>query len=319
MKICILDWHTITANDDISYDVFEKIGEVRVYTLSNKSCENDVITAIGDSEIVLTNKVVINSLVMDKCKNIKYIGVFATGYNNIDVDYAKIKNILVCNAGSYSTGAVAQHTFAFILNFYNKVCLYNEEVKNNKWINSNTFAYFPHPINELSGKTIAIIGYGSIGKKVAEIASVFGMEIIINTRTRPENCPYKIVELKEAFEQADILTIHCPLTEQNQGLICDKNLAYMKNSAYIINTSRGAIVNEEDLYAFLKENKIAGAALDVLVEEPMSKYCKLKELDNCTITPHVAWAAVEARNRLVNIVAENIKSYLAGAPKNKVN
>ena len=274
---------------------------------------------ISDAEIVLCNKVLITKDVIDSCPHIRYIGLFATGFNNVDTEYAAQKGITVCNAGSYSTDAVAQQVFAYILDRYSRIRDYDNAVKNNEWINSPTFSYFPVPTAELSGKTLSIVGYGSIGHKVAWIGRAFGMNIVISTRTRPESCPFELADILTAARKADILTFHCPLTEQTRGIVNSGLLSVMKPSAILINTSRGGVVNEHDLADALNNDKISAAYLDVLGKEPMPPDTPLRYAKNCIITPHTAWAAYETRERLVSIVCDNIKAWLDGCPQNKVN
>lgn len=315
MKTVILDWSTVTSGD-ISSECFNEFGEVVSYPLT---APEFVAERIGNADAVLCNKSLITADVIEKCPNLKYIGLFATGYNNIDVEKASEKNITVCNAGSYSTNAVAQQTFAYILEHYSKIAKYNDAVKNGEWISSPVFSYFPYQTYELSGKTLAVIGYGSIGKKVAEIGSAFGMNVIISTRTVPQSCPYELVATDEAFERADVLTVHCPLTEKTAGLVCLERLKKMKKSAIVINTSRGGTVVEKDLAYALNNGIIAGAGLDVLVSEPMSPDTPLKDAENCIITPHTAWAGYETRQRLVKIASDNLRSFISGKPQNKIN
>lgn len=314
-KVVILDYATLLQNNDISLECFEKFFEVRKYPLT---LDEKAIERIGDAEIVLCNKVKITREVMEKCPNIEYIGLFATGYNNIDTECAKEKGIAVCNAGSYSTEAVSQHTFALILYFFNKVAQYNKAVSDGEWSHSETFSYFPYTVSELAGKTMAVIGYGSIGKQTAKLADDFGMKVIISTRTKPENCKYEQVTTEEAFRRADVLTVHCPLTPQTENLICRKNLELMKPSAIVINTARGGIVNEQELADALNNGVIAGAGLDVLREEPMSETTPLKNAKNCIITPHIAWAGIETRKRVVEIAKDNLLSYLNGVRRNRI-
>ena len=314
-KVVILDYATLLQNNDISLECFEKFFEVRKYPLTP---DEKAIERIGDAEIVLCNKVKITREVMEKCPNIEYIGLFATGYNNIDTECAKEKSIAVCNAGSYSTEAVSQHTFALILYFFNKVAQYNKAVSNGEWSRSETFSYFPYTVSELAGKTMAVIGYGSIGKQTAKLADDFGMKVIISTRTKPENCKYEQVTTEEAFKRADVLTVHCPLTPQTENLICRKNLELMKPSAIVINTARGGIVNEQELADALNNGVIAGAGLDVLREEPMSETTPLRNAKNCIITPHIAWAGIETRERVVEIAKDNLIAFLNGVSKNRI-
>lgn len=316
MKIVILDWKTMTWNNELSPECFKKFGDVECYDFTPPE-----LTAgrIGNSQIVLCNKVQITREIMDKCTNLKYIGLFATGYNNVDIEYATQKNITVCNAGEYSTMAVAQHTFAMILEVYSKISIYSNAVKNGEWISSPAFSYFPYQTSELYNKTLGIVGYGSIGKAVARIADAFGMNVIVNTRTYPKDCPYKVCSLEECAENSDIITFHCPLTEKTKGIINKSLISYMKKTALVINTSRGAVVNENELAEALNNRKIAGACLDVLDKEPMNPDTPLRYAENCIITPHSAWSAFETRRRLLDIVFGNLEGYLNGKPVNCVN
>lgn len=314
-KTVVLDWSTV-SNGDISENEIFSQGEITFHSLTSpdKIKEN-----IGNNSIILCNKINITEDILDSCPDIKYIGLFATGFNNIDINAAKKRGIPVCNAGSYSTDAVAQHTFALILQHYSKVSLYSSFVDEGKWITSPTFSAFPFPKYELAGKTIAVVGFGSIGKKVASIAEAFGMNVIVNTRTVPENCRYRTVTLDEAFAEADIITFHCPLTEQTRGCINRERLSLMKKSAIVINTSRGPVADEKALADALNSGTIAGAGLDVIEYEPMRPDCPLINARNCIITPHSAWAPLETRRRLVSIVNSNIKAFLNGTPENVVN
>ncbi len=256
---------------------------------------------------------------MDSCPNLKYVGLFATGYNNVDVEYAAEKGITVCNAGQYSTNAVAQQVFAYILDRYSRIRDYDNAVKAGEWERSPAFSYFPIPTAELAGRTLAIVGYGSIGRRVAELGKAFGMNIIVSTRTKPADCPYEVTDLMTAAKKADIITFHCPLTPQTKGMVNKELLSVMKPEAVIINTSRGPVVNEADLAEALNNGTIAAAYLDVLEKEPMSPDTPIKQAKNCTITPHTAWAAFETRTRLVDIVCSNINAWMNGKPENKVN
>lgn len=316
MKIAVLDWYTVNINGDISTSCLEELGAVDIIPLTSPE---ETAHNIGDAEVVLCNKVMITREIIDNCPNLKYIGLFATGFNNIDIEYAKEKNIVVCNAGSYSTNAVAQQTFAYILDYCNKIRDYDIDVKNGEWERFPSFSYFPIPTAELAGKTISIVGYGSIGKKVAKIAEAFDMNIVISTRTKPVDCPYEVTDIMTAVKKADILTFHCPLTKQTKGIVNSELLSQMKKTAILINTSRGAVVDEKSLADALNRGEIAGAYLDVLEKEPMSPDTPLKKASNCIITPHTAWASFETRSRLVKIVCDNIKAWQNGTPINKVN
>lgn len=316
MKIVILDWATMCSDGDLSPEVFGEFGDISVYQLTEP---HDVAERIGDAEIVLCNKAVITKEIMDSCPKLRYIGLFATGFNNIDIEYAAKKGITVCNAGQYSTNAVAQQVFAYILDFCSRIRSYDTAVKNGEWESSPCFSYFPIPTAELNGKTLSIIGFGSIGRRAAEIGNAFGMRVLVNTRTVPENCPYEVCDRDAAVKNADFLTLHCPLTADTHHMVNADFLRKMKSLAVLINTSRGAVVNEKDLTDALNSGTIAGAYLDVLEKEPMSPDTPLKFAKNCVITPHTAWAAYETRVRLLNIVCENIRQWLNGTPQNKVN
>ena len=316
MKIAVLDWYTVSVSGDISTEQLEQFGDVNVISLTKPE---ETAANIGDADIVLCNKVLINKEVIDSCPNLKYVGLFATGYNNVDVAYAAEKGITVCNAGQYSTNAVAQQVFAYILDRYSRIRDYDNAVKAGEWERSPAFSYFPIPTAELAGQTLAIVGYGSIGRRVAEIGAAFGMNIVVSTRTKPADCPYEVTDILSAAKKADVITFHCPLTDKTKGLVNSELLSVMKPSATLINTSRGPVVNEADLAFALNTGKISAAYLDVLEKEPMSPDTPLKSAENCTITPHTAWAAFETRRRLVDIVCDNINAWINGAPKNKVN
>ncbi len=314
MKIAILEAATVSKGD-ISFDGLRELGEVTEYPLTPT---DKIVQNVGDAEIVLCNKTPFTEDVLRACPNVKYIGLCATGYNNIDLKTCRELGITVCNVPAYSSAAVAQQVFAFILNFYSRVSEYDGFVRDGGWIRSETFSDFVFPTKEISGKTLGIIGYGSIGRKVANIARAFGMSVIVNTRTAKQDSSVRFADVKELFSEADIITVHCPLTEETRGLINRENLALCKPSCIIINTSRGAVVNECDLAEALNGDRIAAAALDVLTEEPMSADCPLIGAKNCVITPHVAWAALETRERLVKTVVENVRAFIAGKPINTV-
>ena len=316
MKIAVLDWYTVSVSGDITTAALEELGEVKVISLTKPE---ETAANIGDADVVLCNKVLITKEVMDACPNLKYVGLFATGYNNVDVAYAAEKGITVCNAGQYSTNAVAQQVFAYILDRCSRIRDYDTAVKNGEWERSPAFSYFPIPTAELAGQTLAIVGYGSIGRRVAEIGAAFGMNIVVSTRTKPQDCPYEVTDVLTAAKKADVITFHCPLTEQTKGLVNRELLGVMKPTATLINTSRGPVVNEADLAEALNSGRIAAAYVDVLEKEPMSPDTPLKHAKNLRITPHTAWAAYETRRRLVDIVCDNIRAWQSGSPKNKVN
>lgn len=313
MKIVILDKKTVTTGD-ISLAELEMLGDVIAYDLTEPE---QIAERIGDADAVLCNKSPLTRPVFEACPNLKYIGLFATGYNNVDMPAAADHGITVCNAGEYSTLAVAQHTFALILNSYSRAAQFNESVQKGDWVRSQTFSFFSFPTYELAGRTLGIFGFGSIGRAVARIGEAFGMNIMVSTRTQPEagSFPaYRFVTPEVLFEQADVLTLHCPLTEQTKELVNLKNLNRMKETALLINTARGGLVCEADLAKVLNEGRIAGAGLDVVTQEPMRADNPLLGAKNCVITPHTAWAPRETRARLVTIVAGNLKAFQEGRP-----
>ena len=317
-RIAILDWDTMAYNkDEVNARRFAALAEnVDVYPSTRPE---ETAAHIGNADVVICNKVLITREVMEACPDIKYIGILATGFNNVDIEAASERGIPVCNAGSYSTDAVTQLVFSYIFDHFQRVALYSMDVRLGKWETAPAFSYFPYPTGELRGKTIGIIGYGHIGKNVAKIADAFGMQVLIATRTQPENCPYPVVTAEEVFRRADVLTLHCPLTEQTKGLINKKSLALMKETAILINTSRGGTVVEEDLASALNHDMLAAAYLDVLEKEPMSAETPLKGAKNCVITPHIGWTPLETRKRLLDITEDNLRGFLSGNPQHVVN
>ena len=251
-------------------------------------------------------------------KNLKYIGLFATGYNNIDIEYCRENGIAVCNAGSYSTNAVAQHTFALILEHFNNTAKYGKYVSDGKWKRSKTFSPFVYPLNELAGKTIGIVGLGSIGTAVAKIANAFEMKVIAYNRSQKNVEGVTQTDLDALLRESDIVTVHCPLNDDSQNMFDKAAFEKMKRSALFVNTARGGVMVEQDLYRALKDGKIGGACIDTLAVEPMVEDCILMDAPNCIITPHIAWAPVETRQRLIDIVVENIKSFYRGERLNRV-
>ena len=316
MKILIADCATLAQNNDLDITVFEKYGDV-VYN-PNISYD-ELLNTVENYDMILCNKTIIDKAIIKKAKKLKYIGLFATGYNNIDVVTAREHDITVCNAGSYSTNAVAQQVFAYILNHYNAVNQYNDFVQNGGWQQSPTFSVLCFPTDELKDKTIGIIGFGSIGKRVAEIALAFEMKVLVYTRTPKKDNRVDFVSLEELLKNSDIISPHCPLNEQSKEMFNKETFSKMKDGVFFINTARGGVVNERDLVNALNTGKLSGAAIDVLTEEPMHKDCILKGVPNLIITPHTAWAPLSTRERLLRIVEDNIIAFLNGSPKNKVS
>lgn len=316
MRIVILDSNTVTTGD-IDLSVFNSLGDVTIYGYTEKE---KVAERIGDAEIVFCNKAPITSKVIRQCPNIIYIGLFATGFNNVDLKACDERNIIVTNVPGYSTDAVAQHVFAFILSHFSRINEYAKTVADGNWVKSKLFSYFNIPTHEISGMTLGIIGFGSIGRKVALIAQAFGMKVCVFTRNIPNGYDdIEFVTLNKLLEISDVVTLHCPLTYETQGLMNYENLCKMKKDAILINTSRGPVVNEADLDRALKERIILKAYLDVISVEPMLEDNPLRYNNNCIITPHIAWAPFKTRARLVQMVIDNFLAFKDNKPINNVN
>ncbi len=315
MEIVLLEKDTLTIGD-MDFSPLEKLGKVTYY---NSIFGEELVNAVKNAEIVLINKTVFNAELLKKCPNLKYIGVCATGYNNVDVVQATKQNVTVCNVPSYSTSSVVQLTLSFILELSSNLSKYTQSTRQGDWIKSKTFSYFPYKFSELEGKTLGVYGMGEIGTAVAMKAQALGMKVIATTRTKKQVSGVTFVDKEELFRESDFLTLHCPLTPQTENLVNDTTLSLMKPTAFIINTSRGGVINETDLANALKNKKIAGVALDVLRKEPMSSDCPFIGLDNCIITPHVAWTTFEARKRLIATACQNLESFLSSNPQNVVN
>lgn len=314
MQLKILDAYADNPGD-LSWDSFKKLADVTIY---DRTDINQFVERVADAESIFINKVPVTSENLSKLPNLKYIGVCATGYNVVDIEACKKRNIIVTNIPAYSTNAVAQHVFSFITNFTNNVALHNQSVHNGDWIKSPDFVYWKQPLTELAGKTLGIFGFGNIGRKVAQIASAFDMKVICNTRTPKADMP-EFVSKEELFKRSDFLSLHAPLTEETKNIINKESLSLMKKTAYLINTARGGFVNEKDLAQALKDGTIAGYAADVINTEPMNKDCPLLNCPNCILTPHLAWAPKETRQRLLDIALENYKAWLDGKPINVVS
>ena len=318
MKIVVLDGCAANSGD-ISWDGLAQYGELTVY---DRTDDADVIARIGDAELITTNKTVIDRHTMESCPKLKYIGVFATGYNVVDLDAAKEHGIVVTNVPAYSTDAVAQFTFALLLELANQVGVHNSSVKDGGWVRSKDFSYSVMPTMELYGKTMGIIGYGSIGQRVADIAHAFGMKVLVSSRTEkklPEGGWIRWVSREELFAEADVISIHCPLFPETKGMINREAIGLMKRTALVINTARGGCIVEQDLADALNSGRIAGAAVDVVSQEPMKEDNPLLTAKNIIITPHIAWAPREVRQRLLQIAGDNMGAFLAGHPINVVN
>ncbi len=320
MKIVVLDGHTLNPGD-LSWNGLQQLGDVMVYDRTVYTT-NDIIKNIGNADIVFTNKTPINKEVLKHAPSLKYIGVLATGYNIVDVITAKAQGITVTNVPDYSSKSVAQFTMALILELCHHIGAHNTAVKQGDWIKSKDFSFWNYPLIELAEKTLGIIGFGKIGKATAKLAQAFGMKILVYNRTTYsefENDDLKFVTLDDLFQNSDFISLHSPLTPETKGIINSSSIEKMKNSAFLINTSRGPLVNEKDLAKALEEEKLAGAAIDVISEEPMKDSNPLFNAKKCIITPHIAWAPKEARQRLMQTTEENLRAFLEGNPINVVN
>ena len=314
MKILVTDTATLQSNNDLSLEALSDFGKVSLY---DNISGDDLIRELADTDILLCNKTLIGKELMDKAPRLKYIGIFATGYNNIDIEYAKEKGIVVCNAPNYSTNAVAQQVIAYILNFYTKINEYDTFVKNGGWQLSPVFSPLKFSTDEVYGKTLGLIGYGDIAKAVEKIALALGMNVIVYTRTIREPHP-RFKDFDYLLKNSDIVSVHCPLNEQSREMFNKETFRKFKDGAYFINTARGGVINEHALYDALTSGKLSGAAIDVLTTEPMTKDNILKDAPNITITPHTCWAPLSTRKRLLDLVCDNIKAFLNGEPQNNL-
>ena len=310
-KIIILDGFVANPGD-LSWEPLAQLGELTVYEYT---APQDVVARIGDAPIILTNKTVISAEVMAACPNLRYIGVLATGYNVVDIAEAKKRGIIVTNVPAYSTPTVAQFTMALLLEICLHVGHHSRVVHEGKWSACRDFAFWDYPLMELQGKTIGIVGYGSIGKEVAKVAQAFGMKVLAYSRHGAEDFH---TELDELYQKADIVSLHCPLTAENTGMINRDTIAKMKDGVIILNTARGGLLNEADLREALLSGKVYAAASDVTCREPINADSPLLGLPNMIITPHIAWAATEARQRLLSVAIDNVRQYLAGNVQNNV-
>lgn len=315
MNIVFLERTTVTVGD-MDLTPFDALGEV---TYCESYDKTEMRAAAKDAEVLIINKTVVDKAFFDACPKLKCICLLATGYNNVDLVTARERGVAVCNVPGYSTDAVAQLVFGFFLQFAASLPMYQSSVRDGVWCASTRYTYLSWPIHELAGKTLGIVGYGGIGKKVGQIGAAFGMKVLVHTRTPKEDGIAEFATLPEVLRRSDFLTLHCPLTEQTKGLIGREELAMMKPTAYLVNTSRGAVVEEQALADALNNGVIAGAGIDVLDAEPMAISCPYRTAKNCLVTPHIGWAAEEARARLLLEVAENIRAFYAGERRNRVD
>ncbi len=314
MRIVVTDAATVVGNG-IDLAFLKEFGEVTEYDITPSEL---LVERLQDADAVICNKTQITAAVMAACPNLKYVGLFATGFNNIDVTYAAAHGVTVCNVPGYSTEAVAQLTFALLLSVTNRAHEYNATVAAGDWVRSRTFTYFPIPLTELCGKTMGIVGYGAIGRRVGDMARAFGMRVLVHGRRPIPDADVEQVPFEELLRRSDVVSMHCPLNADSDGMMDAAAFAKMKQGAIFINTARGGLVDEHALRAALDSGHLMGAGVDVLRVEPMAADCPLLGAPNCIITPHIAWAGVETRRRLMGVVAENIRCWLAGAPQNRV-
>lgn len=318
MKIVFLDAYTANPGD-LSWDKFKEFGEVTAYDYTPAEL---VVERCKDADIIIDNKVILGADILNQLPKLKYIGMLSTGFNVIDIEAAKSKGITVCNVPTYSTAAVAQLTFALILEMYNQVAVHSNAVHNGEWTNCRDFCFQKTPLLELQNKTIGLIGYGKIGSEVAKIADAFSMNILCyvpSQKPQPDFRNFRFVTLDELAEKSDIVSLHCPLTPETTGIINEEFISKMKKNAIIINTSRGPALDEKAVADALNSGRIAGAGVDVLSTEPPKADNPLLSCSNCFITPHIAWAGYETRERLIEVVYDNLRAFLKGEPINVVN
>lgn len=316
MKLVVLDSY-VAVSTDLSLDCLQGLcDDMQVY---DRTPPEETAARIGSAELVLINKTVLSQEVLAQCPSVRYIGLFATGYNVVDVDYCRERGIVVANAPAYSTDSVAQLVFAYLLHFACLADKHSQEVHQGAWQNCRDFAFYDPRIFELSGKTLGVVGYGAIGRRVASLARAFGMKVLVHTRTlRPDEDGIRFVPLEELLSASDFVSLHCPLFPETEKLMNREALARMKDGAILINTARGGVIDEQAVADALNSGKLRGAAVDVALREPISPDNPLLTARNCLITPHIAWATREARERLIQIVYDNLRAFLEGAPTNNV-
>lgn len=314
MKIAI-DICAVT-NGDMDFSEFEQMGDVKYF---DSIPREELYKLASDCDAIIVNKLNIDEEFLSRCPKIRYVGVFATGYNVIDLNACRAHGVTVCNVPNYSTYSVAQHVFALLLNMYGAITQCSDWVARGEWTKSKSFTSLQWRTREVYGKTFGIYGYGNIGKQTARIAEALGANVIVCTRTKPQNCPYPLVNKEELFSKSDIISLHCALTPETAKLIDRNAISLMKRDAVIINTARGGLVDESALADALNTGAISGACLDTVDEEPMLPENPLLNAKNCIITPHVGWIPQETRARLVKLAAANLRAFLDGAPQNVVS
>lgn len=314
MKIVVLDGYT-TTGEDLNWKEFENTGELICY---DRTSSEEVVERAKDADILIDNKVILDKNVLEQLPKLKYIGLLSTGFNVVDLDYAKSRNIPVTNIPGYSTKSVAQLTFAFILELAMGVGKHSRSVSDGDWTRCKDFCYRVQDITELDGKTIGLIGYGTIAKEVAKIADAFGMKILAYRRTKTQDGLAKIVDLDTLYAESDIISLHCPINKDSEKIINSSSIDKMKDGVLIVNTARGGVVDEDAVRKGLDSGKIGGYGADVLSQEPPKATNPLLNAPRCYLTPHIAWASREARTRLMKIALENLKGFLSGNMQNRV-
>ncbi|GAB2794863.1 D-2-hydroxyacid dehydrogenase [Rhabdobacter roseus] len=317
MKIVILDGYTLNPGD-LSWEALEALGQV---TIHDRTAPEQIVERAAGAEAVIVNKVVLSESTLAQLPQLRYVGVMATGYNNIDVAAARKQNIVVTNAKAYSSASTAQHTFALLLALTNHAELHSQSARAGEWSQTPDFCYWKTPLVELAGKTMGLIGLGDIGAQVAQLAKAFGMKVLVH-RKNPAKTGDEDIELasvEEVFRRSDVVSLHCPLTDETKEIVNARSLGWMKPSAFLLNTGRGGLVREQDLADALAAGTLAGAGLDVLSTEPPQADNPLLSAPNCLVTPHIAWASYESRKRLLQIVVDNVKAFQEGTPQNVVS
>ncbi len=320
MKIVVLDGYALSPNpEENPWTPIETHGETVIYDRTPKEL---TLERAKDADILLTNKTVLNRDIIFSLPKLKYIGVLATGYNIVDTDAARERGIPVTNVPSYGTDAVAQFAMALLLELCHHAGCHSDSVRQGDWVRARDYCYWTTPLVELAGKTFGVVGFGAIGRRTAELAHAFGMKILAYNPRPKDPLPFedfRFCSLEELLAESDVVSLHCPLTPETRGIINAERIALMKKTAFLINTARGPLVDEEALAKALNEGRIAGAGLDVLSKEPPTADNPLLSAKNAIITPHIAWATLEARRRLMKIAGDNIAAFLAGKPTNVVN
>ena len=318
MKMVVLDGYALNPGD-LSWDGLRQLGDLTVYDRTEN--EDLAVSRIGDAEVLIMNKFPVTASLLDRCPSVKVVFVLATGYNVVDCAAARVRNIPVCNVPAYGTTAVAQFTFGLLLTLCHRIELHSKSVKQMDWTSGQDFCYWLTPQTELAGKTMGIIGFGRIGRAVGAIARAFGMNVVAYNRSQCEEgrAIAEYVTLDELLSRADVISLHCPMTPDTENIINAENIGKMKDGVMLINTARGQLVDDAALAHALSSSKIRGAALDVVSKEPIEPGNPLLGCENCILTPHIAWAPVESRGRLMDIVVSNVRAWMNGTPQNVIN